>query len=323
MIAGNAPEQRVQRLRTFWERVTSGLPRPAWAAPNDLLRTWLNDWSASWGAALGLPGFFSPRLGAAAWAGALDNPSLYDTAALRETLLELVDFDRLNDGPVRLSVGAVDVQSGNFTYFDNRQVRIGPQHIMASGALPPSFPAISIEGRWYWDGGIVSNTPLRHVVEHLSGAEATIFQVDLFNACGALPRTLAQVVEREKDIRFSSRTRAVTDMLRERQEMHRQLRTLASMLPPARRADPEVQKILAGTKDTAITLVHLIYRNKGYETQNKDYQFSRGSMLEHWQAGMADMTHSLRALAGAPTDSEPGAFRVFDYTPRAKEGACR
>jgi NTE family protein len=320
LIAGNAPEHRVERLKAFWERVTAAVPGSPWSSPNDLVRSWINDWSAAWSASFGLPGFFRPRLGTGALFGAAENPSIYDTGPLRDTLLELVDFDRLNDGPTRLSVGAVDVQSGNFAYFDNRHGRIRPEHVMASGALPPGFPAISIDGRMYWDGGIVSNTPLRHVVENLSVAEATIFQVDLFSARGQLPGTLAQVAEREKDIRFSSRTRAVTDVLRERHEMHRRIRALAAMLPAYRRADSSVQELLADTNDTAITLVHLIHRSKGYETQSKDYEFSRASMLEHWSAGRSDMRHSLRALSSAPEATHPNAFRVFDFNPDPTRG---
>jgi NTE family protein len=232
----------------------------------------------------------------------------------------LVDFDRLNDGPMRLSVGAVDVQSGNFAYFDNREQRIGAEHIMASGALPPGFPAVTVDGRAYWDGGLVSNTPLQHVVDKLTSEAATIFQIDLFSARGALPRTLAQVADREKDIRFSSRTRAVTDRLRERHALHQRMRALAALLPPARRSDPQVQQLLAGTRDTAITLVHLIHRHKGSETQTRDYEFSRASMQEHWHVGHADMVHSLRSLAAAKTSPAPGEFRVFDFTQHVHPG---
>ena len=314
LIAGNPPARRVQRLQEFWQRVTASVPSLGWPGADGPLRSWANDWAAAWGATFGLPAFFQPRPGAALWSGECDRPSLYDTEPLRQTLLELVDFDLVNDGPTRLSVGAVDVQSGNFVYFDNRQQRIGPEHIMASGALPPGFPAVTVEGRAYWDGGLVSNTPLQHVVENITSDAATIFQIDLFNARGALPRTLAQVADREKDIRFSSRTRAVTDMLHERHDMHQRIRALAAMLAPAQRSDPRVRLMLAATDDTAITLVHLIHRHKGSETQTRDYEFSRASMQEHWQVGHADMAHSLRSLAAAKAEPEPGAFRVFDYT---------
>ncbi|HWS05143.1 MAG TPA: patatin-like phospholipase family protein [Burkholderiaceae bacterium] len=324
LIAGNAPERRTLRLREFWQRITAQVPTPAWAGTDGPLRAWANDWGAAWGAAFGLPHFFQPRMGAPWWPGAADAPSLYDTAPLRETLLELVDFDRINDGPVRLSVGAVDVESGNFVYFDSRRQRLRPEHIMASGALPPGFPAVVIDGRAYWDGGLVSNTPLRHVVEHLdSRVDATIFQVDLFNARGALPCSLAQVADREKDIRFSSRTRALTDMLRERHDLRQRLRELAALLPASRRGDARIQALLSGlgadAADAAVTLVHLIHRHKGSETQTRDYEFSRTSMLEHWDAGRADMAHSLHRLQATTPAAERGSFRIFDYTHPDKE----
>ncbi len=318
LIAGNPPEHRVGRLREFWQRITAGVPSPAWAGRDGPLRAWANDCAALWGAAFGLPGFFQQRTLPPWWPDVQDAPSLYDSSPLHQTLLELVDFDLINRGPTRLSVGAVDVETGNFVYFDNRQQRLGPEHVMASGALPPGFPAVRIDGRSYWDGGLVSNTPLRHVAENLDGRDATIFQVDLFNARGAVPRTLAEVEDRVKDIQFSSRTRALTDMLRERHQMRRRLRDLAALLPAAQRAQAPVQAWLADAgladDDPAITLVHIIHRHKGSETQTRDYEFSRTSMQEHWAAGQADMTHSLHALAASRPPRGPGEFRVFDYT---------
>jgi NTE family protein len=316
IIAGNAPEQRVDRLRAFWERVSNGIPAPVGdsfeAGP---LRGLANGGSAAWAMMFGLPAFFAPKPGALLWPGLMPEPSFYDTSPLRQTLLDLVDFDRLNSGEVRLSVSAVDVESGNFVDFDTAHQRLGPEHIMASGALPPGFPAVVIDGRAYWDGGLVSNTPLRHVVDNLTAHEATIYQVDLFSARGPRPKTLEQVAERDKDIRYSSRTRMVTDLLAQRQEGHRRLRALAALLPAARREQADVQQLLEGTKDPAITLVHLIHRHKGSETQNKDYEFSAVSMREHWSAGHHDMKHSLAALAKAPKDCKPGEFRVYDLNP--------
>lgn len=315
LIAGNPPERRVERLHAFWDGVTAGVPSLDWAGESGPVRDWLTACASIWGAAFGLPSFFTPRPGAALWPGEVADPSLYDTEPLRRTLSALVDFNLLNDGPVRLSVGAVDVESGNFNYFDSHSQRIGPEHIMASGALPPGFPAVRVDGHDYWDGGLVSNTPLSHVIDHLGDADATIFQVDLFSARGEVPRTLAQVAEREKDIRFSSRTRAVTDRLREQHELHRRLRTLAALLPANVLATPEVQALLAGSRDNSVTLVHLIHRHKGFETQSKDYEFSRTSMLEHWQSGRRGMAHSIASLAETPTRRLPGSFEIFDYTP--------
>lgn len=314
LIAGNPPPLRLARLRAFWEQVSLAfLPTPAWGA-------WLGPWRESWdsamallGATQGVPGFFKPR---PPWAWWPQTPvSVYDTAPLRASLLELVDFELLNHGPVRLSVGAVDVQSGNFTYFDNRQERIGPEHIMASGALPPGFGAVAVGERWYWDGGLVSNTPLAHVMRHLKGdAEQAVqvFQIDLFSARGALPHTLQAVAERQKDIQYSSRTRMVSDHVRERYEMHQRLRALAQHLTPEQRSNPAVQALLADTNDPSITLVHVIHRRKPYESQNKDYEFSRLSMQEHWSAGQVDMDAALDGLA-RQGPAAPGEFRVLDH----------
>lgn len=315
LIAGNPPWRRIERLRAFWDTVSAGLPA-AYGPPADgPIREWVNTGAAAYTALFGAPGFFAPRPGALFWPGELPNPSYFDTSPLRATLCELVDFDLINDGAgVRLSVGAVDVQTGNFCYFDSAQQRIGPQHIMASGALPPGFPAIEIDGRFYWDGGLVSNTPLRHVLKHVGAASATVFQIDLFSARGELPQTMAGVAEREKDIRYSSRTRMVTDMLRERHVMHRRLRELAALLPAARRADPKVRELLAGTDDAAINLVHLIHRHMGGETQTKDFEFSRASMLGHWTAGRDGMTHTLKELAPHLARPEPRSFHVYDFT---------
>jgi NTE family protein len=323
IIAGNPRERRVQRLISFWEQLSDGIPSLLAPSDDGPVRGWANEWSAAWATMFGVPGFFAPRPGATVWQGEMPDPSYYDTAPLAATLRELVDFEYLNRGPTRLSVGAVDVETGNFVYFDNRQQPIGPQHVMASGALPPGFPAIEIDGRAYWDGGLVSNTPLRHVVENLDGGAATIFQVDLFCARGRRPRTLAEVEEREMDIRYSSRTRAVTDMLRERHEMHRRIRALAALLPAERRAQPDVQRVLEGTHEPSIDLVHLILRNRRADTQNKDHEFSRASMRAHWQLGRHDMTRSLRALADAAPERSRAGFRVFDLQPATAKEASK
>ena len=319
LIAGNPPGRRVQRLHAFWERVSLALPVRPNAQLLSPVRSWWDDAMALCGASLGVPGFFTPRPLIAWWPQ--PPASWYDTTPLRQTLLELVDFDYLNSGAMRFSVGAVDVQSGNFTYFDNRRERIGPEHVMASGALPPGFGAVPIGPRWYWDGGLVSNTPLTYVMNQLEGSSeqpVTVFQIDLFRARGKLPETLADTEERQKDIRFSSRTRLVSDQVRERHQLHQCLRQLAEHVPPEQRASAEVQALLAGTTDSPITLVHVIHRRKTYETQTKDYEFSRLSMVEHWQAGSADMGASLQLLAQSAAP-RPGEFRVFDHEPDASD----
>ena len=174
LIAGNAPERRVEQLRTFWEHITAApFGLDAWLAPrsetSDIMRGWMNQTSAAMALFGGAPGFFTPRL-MAPWfipAGGAGATSYYETAKLRSTLERFVDFDRINSGSVRFTVGAVNVRSGNLVCFDTETHRIGPEHVMASGALPPGFPAVEIEGEHYWDGGLVSNTPLEWVVENV------------------------------------------------------------------------------------------------------------------------------------------------------------
>lgn len=319
LIAGNPPQQRVQRLREFWERVTIEGPTGDASPMLAPMREWLDQLTALWGASVGVPGFFTPRwmsLGTSPGAQA----SFYDTAPLAATLRELVDFDRINDGPMHLSVGAVDIQSGNFSYFDNRNQRIGPEHILASGALPPGFPPVEVDGHWYWDGGLVSNTPLSEVVGHLDarareqgGAAATIFQIDLFNALGKVPGNLSEAAVREKEIRYSSRTRAVTNHLRERIAMRERIRALIDMIPQAQRKDPRVVAALGDCVAADATLVHVIRRAAISDSHAEDYEFSRLSMRDHWRAGARDMTGSLKLLASCE-ERPTHALRIIDWT---------
>jgi NTE family protein len=295
IIAGNPPEHRRARLQEFWERVTAPV---TWQPllPGDQMRSLFNDASAALVATFGVPGFFRPRFPAMGlWPGSGPQAlSYYDTAPLRETLLKLVDFDRINRGDVRLSVGAVNIRNGNFVYFDNSKQKIGPEHIMASGALPPGFPPVEIDGEFYWDGGIVSNTPLDHVLAEEHRQDLVIFQVDLFSARGSLPQSLAEAAEREKDIRYSSRTRLITDVNRTLHNTRKAVRDLIKKLPVEWRDDPLVRQLDGAARENTITIMHLIYRDKAHEGNSKDYDFSRLGMVEHWAAGENDVNQSLR-----------------------------
>ena len=294
LIAGNAPDQRVERMREFWNMVSSNLASHpvGFAAAHRNLR---NETSAAVTIAFGLPGFFSPRFPAAPFQpqGSPGAISYYDTGPLKETLERMVDFDLLNSGRVRLSVGAVNVRSGNFTYFDTAEQRVDVRHIIASGALPPGFPPIEIDGDFYWDGGLISNTPLQYVLDQPGPHHRLVFQVDLFSAAGAMPTNLLQVTEREKEIRFSSRTRLNTDSELKKQAIAQAARRLMSKLPEALKKDPDALALLARRHEAAVSVVHLIYRSKNYESQSKDYEFSRASMEDHWQSGSDDMSHTL------------------------------
>jgi NTE family protein len=251
--------------------------------------------SAGWIAAFGVPGFFKPRMPPAILfpPGAPQAVSFYDTAPLKETLEALVDFDRINSGETRLSVGAVNVETGNFAYFDNTNEKIRPEHIMASGALPPGFPPVEIDGAWYWDGGIVSNSPLQYVLDEEPAEDLLIFQVDLFSARGELPKTVLEAAEREKDIRYSSRTRYNTDMQLKLHQARVALRNLLATLPPDLAEMDGVPLLRELAREGAVTVVQLIYRSKVYEGNSKDYEFSRVTMHEHWGAGREDVRRTL------------------------------
>lgn len=315
LIAGNAPDARVARLREFWRLLTSGFPGSSLPPPVSA-RESLNKASAAQVMLFGVPGFFVPRFPPAPLQppGLLAAISYYDTAPLRQTLERLVDFDRINAGAMKLSVGAVNVRTGNFAYFDSSKQKIDARHIMASGALPPGFAPVEIDGEHYWDGGLVSNTPLQHVLDLPGKQRRVVFQVDLFAARGALPATLADVTEREKDIRFSSRTRLSTTNELDRQVMAQAARRLLAKLPAALKNDPDVLALSRMRCESAVEVVHLIYRSKHYESQSKDYEFSRLSMQEHWDAGRADMAHTLHDPRWVNRERYAAGVQVFDLT---------
>jgi NTE family protein len=300
IIAGNEARHRVERLKEFWEMVSASV---SWnpMLNGDRSRSLFNETSAALIATFGVPGFFTPRIPPAPlWPqGSPQALSYYDTAPLKKTLERLVDFDRINDLKCRLSVGAVGITSGNFRYFDNVEFkregkRIGPEHIMASGALPPGFPAVLIDGEYYWDGGIASNTPLDFVLDAETDRDLLIFQVDLFSARGRLPETLLEAAEREKDIRFSSRTRMNTDKNRQVHNARKAVLDLIGKLPDNLQHDPSVEYLRKVAKENTVTVVHLIYKSKNYETNSKDYDFSHVGMVEHWNAGVRDVHLSMR-----------------------------
>jgi len=317
LIAGNPPGRRIERLREFWQGVSSFPFAPSLPPLVDCVdgaRDALNETSATIAMLFGVAGFFSPRVPPAPFqpAGTPAAISYYDTAPLRESLERLVDFDLLNSGAVRLSVGAVSVTRGNFCYFDTSEQRLDVRHVMASGALPPGFPPIEIDGEFYWDGGLVSNTPLQYVLDEPGRRPRLVFQVDLFAARGDMPATLAEASEREKDIRYSSRTRLnTTDELR-RQATVQAAQRLLARLPPRLRDDPDARLLAAIPCEAAVDVVHLIYRSKHYESQSKDYEFSRASMLEHWAAGRADTQTTLEDPRWLGRDRRDTGVHVYD-----------
>ena len=320
LIAGNPPKRRVEKLREFWEAVsTSPLGLPYFASlsiPDDSTHTLLNQTRALGILLFGAPHFFTPRLPPPMpWdVSRADAVSYYNVSPLKATLERLVDFDRINAGGTRLSVGAVNVRTGNFVRFDNGDHRITPAHIMASGSLPPGFPATEIDGEYYWDGGLVSNTPLQWVLDSRPRRDTLAFQIDLWSAQGELPRNLADADVRAKEIRFSSRTRAGIDLYKYVQKRRIAMATLLERLPDELRDLPEVVLLAAEANKKVCNVVHLIYRAKKYEGSAKDYEFSRRTMEEHWLAGYRDTVDTLRhPEIFEPPDRLEGV-RTFDFS---------
>ena len=283
LIAGNPPDKRHAALDTFWTRVTSQVAIPAipWDT-GDAFNAALNEMNAGLIAMAGVPGFFRPRMPPMLFQPKddLTKLSVYDTEPLRETLKELVDFKLINSRSVRLSVGAVDVETGRQLYFDNHTHKIGPEHIMASAALPPGFPAVKIGEAYYWDGGLASNTPLDHVMRHKGNDNLLVFQLDLFSARGQLPTSLAEIAERGKDIRFASRT--AVSAKKERK------------LYNAVADHPDEHHAVDAPRRGAVTVLQLIYRSVVPEVASRDYNFSPLAISEHRSAGQHDIDRAMK-----------------------------
>jgi len=320
LIAGNPPEARVERLREFWESVcTSPLGIPYFKSieiTDSLTRRFVNQARALNILLFGAPHFFTPRMPTPVfWPSERpDAVSHYDVSPLKATLERLVDFDRINAGNMRFSVGAVNVRTGNFTYFDSMTHRIGPSHVIASGSLPPGFPATEIDGEYYWDGGLVSNTPLQWVLDSRPRQDTLAFQVDLWNSDGELPHDLVETEVRQKEIQFSSRTRAATDQYKKAQKLRLAVADLIKELPDQMRGQESVKMLEAEADDKICNIVHLIYHAKKYEGIAKDYEFSRRTMVEHWQAGYEDAVRTLSHPEVLQRPDKIEGVRTFDFT---------
>lgn len=317
LIAGNKPEDRVARLQTFWNLVSSGtplIPPPAF----DPWRLAFNRLSSTATAAFGVPGFFYPRVPGPLFApdGTPAALSIYHTGPLRDTLTELVDFELLNARKIRFSVGAVDVRTGNSHYFDNRdpELVLAPDHVMASGALPPGFAPVRIGDDEYWDGGLVSNTPLWYVLDDDPYLNALIFQVDLFSARGELPENLDEVLERAKDIQYSSKTRFNTNRSKELETLREALRRLLDKVPPALRSDPDFKLLHARARGRRLSIVHLINRRLQHSSVSKDYEFSRATVQALWDAGRAAVRQTLANPEWKHACRAEQGMRTFDLS---------
>jgi len=325
LIAGNPPEKRVERLREFWEAVTTppfGITDFKWFEVKDEFTHSLLNQARSLGALLGgARNFFKPRVPPPYLHpnGTLEAISYYDVAPLKATLERLVDFDRINRCLMRFSVGAVNVRTGNFVYFDSTTNQICPEHVIASGSLPPGFPATEIEGEYYWDGGLVSNTPLQWVLDSRPGKDTLAFQIDLWSARGEFPRNLLESETRQKEIRYSSRTRMATDQFKKKQILRRAAAKLLAKIPKELLQTAEAEMLALEADEKVYNLIQLIYRAKNYEGTSKDYEFSRRTMEEHWQSGYHDAVRTLRHPEVLQRPQEMDGVFTFDLARDGRE----
>lgn len=319
IIVGNKPADRVKKLRTFWETLTNNPLWNQYSALNpfirqggDRMRSLWNQVSAGLSMFAGIKGFFVPHT--APWLAPSGSPSatsFYDTKVFRKTLEKFIDFNLLNAGDVRYTTNAVNINTGNYTIFDNQSQEIGPEHVMASGALPPALPAVEIEGQYYWDGGLISNTPLHWVMDEAK-VNTLIFQVDLWSATGEIPKDIMEVMMREKEIQYSSRTRSMTNRFKHAQKMRHAFAALYKKLPPELKNTDEAQLLFEDSDTHVYNIVHLIYRARQYEGYSKDYEFSRKSMEEHWKAGYNDTIRSLRHKEILELPTCPEGIMTYD-----------
>ena len=315
IIAGNPPERRTTQLRKFWQSVTQGgsltqaVPWPA------LWQPWLSAFQSWQTIAQGIPGFFAPR-SPSAWdlqrMVPVDQVGFYDTAPLRQTLLDVIDFDYLNAAHVRLTISAVAVASAQMELFDNTRQKLAPEHIMASGALPPGFPPVVIGGIAYWDGGIYSNTPIDVVLDDSERRDTLCFMIDLWDPTEAEPGSIAQAMTRLKDIQYASRSREHLSDHETMQNLRRAVRTLYERLGDASKNDPELRKLSRLGCRHSIDIVHLIMKASASDDHNKDIDFSAGTLAARWQAGLSDIERALKHPGWLNPNSENLGLRVHE-----------
>jgi NTE family protein len=296
IIAGNEPANRIARLREFWDGVSrkSALDQ-LW--PSTIFGNSLANLSTI---TSGIPGFFTPNP-QAIWGPTfplgIEKASYYSTEPLRETLGRLVDFEHLGRRHVRLSVGAVNVRTSEMRYFDSQAMPLAAAHVMASGALPPAFPAITIEGESYWDGGIYSNTPIEVVLDDVPRRNSLIFSVNVWQPTGRHPTTIQQVMARHKDIQFASRGRSHVARQAQIHRLRHVVRELANRLPAESRADPVVKDLAEYGCGTLMHLVRLLSPRLDGEDHTKDIDFTRAGIERRWKAGY---DHAHKVLAEKP-----------------------
>ena len=300
IIAGNKPEVRLERLTQFWDKISTKIPFPMSVKLG--LAKWHHYLSAQSALHFGQPGFFTPKL-INPWFASDNTPdefSFYDTSPLRDTLLELIDFDYLNKGHVRLCLGTVDLESGEFIFFDSTKEKITVDHILASCALPPGFPPVLLNGKYYVDGGVFSNTPISKVIDEFAEKEDGIknilcFMVDLFSAKGVLPHSMDGVMERVKDIQYSSHSKRSSALYATTQNLSHAIKFLGAKLTAEQRSDHKVREILKLGYAHRLDIIRVVYRSeRGTELSSKDYEFSVESANKHCRLGYNNIKRMIK-----------------------------
>ncbi len=308
LIAGNARNERIARLNAFWGHVES----PATlAGPLDWLG--IGNFVANMTTVMrGIPAFFEPNLAALRGARAnvgVEQAAYYSTEPLRRTLGELVDFDSLRTNTTRLTVGAVNASTGAMRYFDSSKETLAVEHVMASGALPPAFPAIRIDGHPYWDGGIYSNTPIEAVLDDKPRRDSLIFAVNVWHQTGPEPESIWQVMGRQKDIQYASRADSHIARQKQIHRLRHVIRELSKQLPAARQADPQVKELAAFGCSTTMHVAHLVAPRLEGEDHTKDIDFTPAGVRARREAGYADTMRMVeRSPWRQPTDPIEGVI---------------
>lgn len=293
IIAGNPVEKRIEKLHKFWNTVTTDVLFPMFPEYN--LHK-IHNWIGAHMALAGVPGFYRPRLinPALLTKATPDQLSHYDTSPLRDTLSELIDFEYLNSKKVRLCLGSVELGSGEFVFFDNFEQEITLDHVLATGALPPAFPPVEIDGKYYVDGGVFSNTPIFKLIDEFAAKPEEMenvlcFMIDLFSASGPYPHSLDGMLERVKDIQYSSHSKRPTALVATTQNLSHAINYLTSLLTEEQLKIPEVQSIAKLGLAHRVDVVRLIYHSQtGTELESKDYNFSKDAAIVHHDMGYKD-----------------------------------
>ena len=307
IVAGNAPDRRVDALVDFWGQVRqSGFAQLASAMP------FVGPVAANAATMFsGIPGFFEPNMWAAMgsnWSLGAEAAGYYSVSPLRRTLEKLIDLDTLNDGPMRLTVGAANVATGEMRYFDSRRETLGIDHVLASGALPPAFPAVRIDGELYWDGGVLSNTPVEAVFDDNPRRSGIVFAVHIWNPQGSEPQTLMQVMSREKDIRYASRAAAHIARQKQLHKLRHVITELVAALPEDARGSPRLRELAGYGCVTRMHVVRLLAPPLYGEDHSKDIDFSAHGIRQRWSAGYRD---TARVLEAAPWRRECDPLEGF------------